>query len=173
MICSTWFNKFHFLTILASVWTFGLIWGVGPLLGWSDYVPESAGYYCSINWLDESARSYITCIFLLGFILPVSLMCLSYGGVLSKVKEVGIYLLSCVSNVEVLANTSGDCHPSLSLKDLRVLIDLGQSLLLWQPCRLYQKYLFFRHIFMPNYEHSGKYEREKDLRNQDTSVRTW
>ena len=97
-----------FLTILVSVWTFGLIWGAGPLMGWSDYVPESDGYYCSINWMDESARSYVTCIFLLGFILPVSLMCLSYGGVLSKVKEVRISPVeSCFGAYLV----RWSCHP--------------------------------------------------------------
>ncbi len=69
-------------------WSFAALWSLAPLVGWSNYVPESTGSYCSVNWLDEDSRSYITCIFLFEFIIPIMIICFSYGKVLAKIKEV-------------------------------------------------------------------------------------
>ena len=71
-------------------WLYSGMWAAAPLLGWSNYVPESVGSYCSINWLEDAngSKSYVTCIFLFVFVIPVLIMAFSYGIVLLKVKQV-------------------------------------------------------------------------------------
>ena len=87
-----WFNEFSFfLVISAFSWCFALIWAGAPLLGWSRYVEEDGGTWCSIDWLNKSGSnmSYIICIFLFCYIMPLLVIALSYCKIWCKLRQVG------------------------------------------------------------------------------------
>ncbi|XP_039599792.1 pinopsin-like [Polypterus senegalus] len=86
---ATGFRK-PLLSVGAS-WLYSLVWTVPPLLGWSSYGPEGPGTSCSVTWTSKSSDSvsYIICLFIFCFAIPVLVMVYCYGRLLFAVKQVG------------------------------------------------------------------------------------
>lgn len=58
-----------------------------PLLGWSRYVPEGLLTSCSWDYTTRSPsnRAYYILLLVTGFLLPVGLICASYGRIMASV----------------------------------------------------------------------------------------
>ena len=69
---------------------FALVWSGAPLVGWSSYIPEGLGTWCSVDWRPYSYSNilYIILLFLISYVLPIILIVGSYMSVWMKVREV-------------------------------------------------------------------------------------
>ena len=67
--------------IIGGLWIFALLWSLFPLFGWSAYVPEGAGVYCSIRWQSSYPRDivFVGCIFLFFFFVPIVAIVTAYS----------------------------------------------------------------------------------------------
>ncbi|XP_077979537.1 visual pigment-like receptor peropsin [Glandiceps talaboti] len=74
------------MALVAWIWSF--IWAVFPLLGWSSYYFEGPGTMCSVKWQsnENHTMSYILCLFLFSFLLPICIMLFCYGSIYTTVK---------------------------------------------------------------------------------------
>ncbi|XP_034732348.1 opsin 7, group member b [Etheostoma cragini] len=91
--CPNYGNKFsycHACLLVAGTWCYSGIFAVGPLSGWGDYGPEPYGTACCINWhspsQDSAAMSYILCLFFFCYIVPCTVIFLSYTFILLTVQ---------------------------------------------------------------------------------------
>lgn len=78
-------EKKHFPTkikvlLLGIAWFYGILSMSPPLLGWSRFVPGSAGISCAPDWRSTSSEtlSYNILLMLVGFGLPVTVIVTSY-----------------------------------------------------------------------------------------------
>ncbi|XP_059806431.1 green-sensitive opsin-like [Hypanus sabinus] len=85
------FGNNHALIGIVITWILGLAAAGPPLVGWSRYIPE--GYQCSCG-PDYYTRnphynneSYVIYLFVLYFMVPITLIFFSYGNLICKVKE--------------------------------------------------------------------------------------
>ncbi|KAG8197016.1 hypothetical protein JTE90_004288 [Oedothorax gibbosus] len=74
-------------TILC-IWVYALAQALPPLLGWNRYIVEHPGIACSLDWQtsDLYHSSFITYIFILGYVLPVLTMAFCYGRVVIMIR---------------------------------------------------------------------------------------
>ena len=86
-------NKFSFChagLLVAMVWCYAGVFAVGPLSGWGEYGPEPYGTACCINWHAPSqstaAMTYIICLFFFCYIVPCTVIFLSYTFILLTVR---------------------------------------------------------------------------------------
>ncbi|XP_078111302.1 opsin 7, group member b [Sander vitreus] len=91
--CPNYGNKFsycHACLLVAGVWCYAGIFAVGPLSGWGEYGAEPYGTACCINWhaprQDSAAMSYIICLFVFCYIVPCTVIFLSYTFILLTVR---------------------------------------------------------------------------------------
>ncbi|KAL2081185.1 hypothetical protein ACEWY4_023038 [Coilia grayii] len=79
------------LLTVGGIWLYSLFWTVPPLVGWSSYGLEGAGTSCSVTWTlrTPESHSYIICLFIFCFGLPVLIMVYCYSRLLHAVKQVG------------------------------------------------------------------------------------
>ncbi|KAI1894578.1 hypothetical protein AGOR_G00117220 [Albula goreensis] len=75
---------------LLFVWTFSFIWTIPPVLGWSSYTTSKIGTTCEPNWYsgDFSDHTYIITFFFTCFILPLTVIIVSYGKLMRKLRKV-------------------------------------------------------------------------------------
>jgi len=68
-------------------WTWAGIWSVAPLVGWGAYIPEGLQAHCSFDYItqDVNTFSYVTTIFLCGFVGPCCIIVYSYINIISAV----------------------------------------------------------------------------------------
>ena len=87
----------------AYTWSFAVIQAVMPLTGFSSYVHEGPGFWCSVEWEDDSVSGdgYIFFIFISSYFLPLGIIVFSYVLVYSKVKEVHVMIYSTVEDVQI------------------------------------------------------------------------
>nr|AXN75743.1 opsin [Exaiptasia diaphana] len=78
-------KKKHFPTkfkvlLIGIAWVYGVLSMIPPLLGWSRFVPGSAGISCAPDWTSTSNEtlSYNILLMLVGFTLPVTVTATSY-----------------------------------------------------------------------------------------------
>ena len=66
--------------LIAGAWAYGMVCMFPPLLGWNRFVPGAARISCGPDWTDNSASgmSYNLVLVVLGFFLPLSVMCMAY-----------------------------------------------------------------------------------------------
>lgn len=66
--------------LIAGAWVYGLVCMFPPLLGWNRFVPGAARISCGPDWTDNSpsGMSYNLVLVVLGFFLPLSVMCMAY-----------------------------------------------------------------------------------------------
>ena len=74
------------ISTLTPVYLNALIWAICPLLGWGHYGIEPFGLVCSIDW-SRPSYSYILCIFLFVFLLPLTLMLVCYSRIFIMVRN--------------------------------------------------------------------------------------
>lgn len=86
-------NKFsyhHAYMLVAGVWCYSSIFAIGPLSGWGEYGAEPYGTACCINWhapsTSSAAMSYIVCLFFFCYIVPCTVIFLSYTFILLTVR---------------------------------------------------------------------------------------
>ncbi|XP_061526211.1 opsin 7, group member b [Phycodurus eques] len=87
-------NKFsycHACLLVAGVWCYAAVFAAGPLSGWGKYGPEPYGTACCIDWHapshNSSAMSYIVCLFFFCYIVPCTVIFLSYAFILLTVRS--------------------------------------------------------------------------------------
>ena len=63
-----------------AMWLYALFWSVMPLCGWSGFELEGIGTSCSVRWNSRAKLdlSYNICLMLACYVLPVSVMIVSY-----------------------------------------------------------------------------------------------
>lgn len=88
--CQAWISikgKLNF--VIAGLWTFALLWSLCPLFGWSAYVPEGAGVYCSIRWQSSVPRdiAFVACLFVFFFFIPIVAMVTAYSSIYHNMKK--------------------------------------------------------------------------------------
>ena len=71
-------------------WSLSLLVAVLPLCGFSSYVSEATGHWCSVEWevASRSGRYYIIFIFVLVYFIPLTLMTFSYACVIVTIRNV-------------------------------------------------------------------------------------
>jgi len=75
---------------VAGVWCYAMVFAVGPLSGWGWYGAEPYGTACCIDWMGPSqssaAMSYIVCLFFFCYMVPCTVIFLSYTFILTTVR---------------------------------------------------------------------------------------
>ncbi|KAM3871868.1 opsin 7, group member b [Diretmus argenteus] len=91
--CPNYGNKFsysHACLLVAGIWCYAAVFAVGPLSGWGEYGSEPYGTACCINWHAPSysvaAMSYIICLFFFCYLVPCTIIFLSYTFILLTVR---------------------------------------------------------------------------------------
>ncbi|XP_056130852.1 opsin 7, group member b [Lampris incognitus] len=91
--CPNYGNKFsyyHACLLVAGVWCYAGVFAVGPLSGWGQYGSEPYGTACCIDWYapnhSKVAMSYIVCLFFFCYIIPCTVIFLSYTFILLTVR---------------------------------------------------------------------------------------
>ena len=74
------FSRKRAICLSVAMWLYALFWSVMPLSGWSGFELEGIGTSCSVRWKshDKMDLSYNICLILACYILPVSVMIVSY-----------------------------------------------------------------------------------------------
>uniref|UniRef100_A0A8C6T8B8 Opsin 7, group member b n=1 Tax=Neogobius melanostomus TaxID=47308 RepID=A0A8C6T8B8_9GOBI len=84
------FTYWHASLLVAGVWCYAGVFAVGPLSGWGQYGAEPYGTACCIDWHapseKSSAMSYIVCLFFFCYIVPCTVIFLSYTFILMTVR---------------------------------------------------------------------------------------
>ncbi|XP_051508522.1 opsin 7, group member c [Myxocyprinus asiaticus] len=84
------FSSSHARVMVVAVWCYAFVFAVGPLLHWGSFGPEPYGTACCINWYtpfhDPLAMSYIISLFIFCYVLPCTIIILSYTFILLTVK---------------------------------------------------------------------------------------
>ncbi|KAF1437219.1 Pinopsin, partial [Spheniscus demersus] len=81
------FQHRHAVSGCASTWSWSLLRTAPPLLGWSSYVPEGLRTSCGPNWYTGgSNNSYILALFVICFMMPLSLILFSYTNLMMTLR---------------------------------------------------------------------------------------
>ncbi|CAL8258938.1 opsin 7, group member b [Gadus morhua] len=131
--CPNYGNKFsywHACLLVAAVWCYAMVFALGPLSGWGQYGAEPYGTACCIDWNAPShsraAMSYIICLFFFCYIVPCTVIALSYAFILMTVRGSRQAVQQHMSPQNKVANTQ-----TLIVK-LSVAVCLG-FLIAWSP----------------------------------------
>ncbi|XP_030626601.1 opsin 7, group member a [Chanos chanos] len=85
------FSSGHSLILIACSWAYALIFACSPLAYWGRYGPEPYGTACCIDWAwsnhNRTARSYTAALFICCYLLPCTIIILSYTHILLTVRE--------------------------------------------------------------------------------------
>ncbi|XP_057373522.1 uncharacterized protein LOC130694455 [Daphnia carinata] len=75
--------------LLTLIWIYAVAVTCPPLLGWGRYDREAAHISCSVNWESNRHynRSYILYMFVMGLVIPLSLIMMSYVKILRVVRK--------------------------------------------------------------------------------------
>ncbi|XP_072153784.1 parapinopsin [Bemisia tabaci] len=75
--------------LIGACWVHSLVVTVPPLVGWGEYVNESANISCSVNWerQDVNNTSYIVFLFVFGLFVPVIVITVSYVGIVRTMRR--------------------------------------------------------------------------------------
>ncbi|KFQ31671.1 Opsin-VA, partial [Mesitornis unicolor] len=75
---------------IAFVWGFSFIWTIPPTMGWSSYTTSKIGTTCEPNWYSGAYidHTYIIALFITCFVVPLSVILVSYGKLMRKLRKV-------------------------------------------------------------------------------------
>ncbi|KAK3547696.1 hypothetical protein QTP86_026942 [Hemibagrus guttatus] len=131
--CPIYGNKFsssHAVLLVLGVWCYSTIFAVGPLSGWGQYSYEPYGTACCIDWFAPHhsllAMSYIICLFFFCYIVPCTIIFLSYAFILVTVRGSQQALQQHVSPQNKIVDTQS------RIIKLSVAVCVG-FLLAWSP----------------------------------------
>uniref|UniRef100_A0A8C1USU4 Opsin 7, group member b n=1 Tax=Cyprinus carpio TaxID=7962 RepID=A0A8C1USU4_CYPCA len=84
------FSSSNARLLVVGVWFYAAVFAVGPLSGWGQYGSEPYGTACCIDWHAPSyntpAMVYIVCLFFFCYIVPCTIIILSYTLILVTVR---------------------------------------------------------------------------------------
>ncbi|XP_062871851.1 opsin 7, group member b [Trichomycterus rosablanca] len=84
------FSSSHAVLLVVGVWCYSAVFAVGPVLGWGQYTYEPYGTACCIDWFapreSALAMSYIVCLFFFCYVVPCTIIFLSYAFILVTVR---------------------------------------------------------------------------------------
>ena len=74
---------------LALIWIYSLSWATGPLSGWGHFILEGTDTSCTFDYLTRNTnnRSYVIAIFTVHFIIPVTVISVSYYLIFKAVRN--------------------------------------------------------------------------------------
>ncbi|KAF4097049.1 opsin 7, group member b isoform X2 [Onychostoma macrolepis] len=131
--CPNYGNKLsssHARLLVVGVWCYAALFAVGPLSGWGQYGSEPYGTACCIDWHAPSyntpAMIYIVCLFLFCYIVPCTIIFLSYTLILVTVRGAQHAVQQHVSPQNKISNVQ-----TLLVK-LSVAVCIG-FLMAWSP----------------------------------------
>ncbi|XP_036438499.1 opsin 7, group member a [Colossoma macropomum] len=85
------FGHEHGRVLIVCAWAYALVFACSPLAHWGQYGPEPYGTACCIDWIssnrDPIDRSYTTVLFICCYLLPCTIIILSYTHILLTVRE--------------------------------------------------------------------------------------
>ncbi|XP_056620959.1 opsin 7, group member a [Triplophysa dalaica] len=85
------FSYEHGRVLIGCAWAYALVFACSPLAYWGRYGPEPYGTACCIDWElsnhDSIARSYITVLFIACYLLPCTIIVVSYTRILLTVRD--------------------------------------------------------------------------------------
>ncbi|KAM9311047.1 short-wave-sensitive opsin 1 [Gastrophryne carolinensis] len=86
------FTSKHALSVVICTWIIGITVSVPPFLGWSRYIPEGLQCSCGPDWYTVGTKYhseyYTWFIFIFCFVIPLTLICFSYGRLLGALRAV-------------------------------------------------------------------------------------
>ncbi|UJR36479.1 hypothetical protein I4U23_029202 [Adineta vaga] len=105
-------TQFTFKCIVCS-WMYGLIWMIGPLFGWNRFVFEGFGTSCTFDYVskDRWNRSFMLVLIIGGFLIPLTIIIVSYTIILMKLSKRGHQILYR-SNLKQIARLQLNYEPS-------------------------------------------------------------
>lgn len=82
-------SKRNMLIVVAFLWVFSFVWALFPLIGWSSYAPEPGYAGCSIAWYSNttSNKSFIICLFIFFFFIPMCVAIFCFGSIYLEVRK--------------------------------------------------------------------------------------
>ena len=82
-------SKRHVGVLLLIVWLNSFSWAVAPVLGWNRYSLEGFGTTCSFDYTTRTTRyqSLVMTMFIVGFIVPLSLIMYCYIYIIAFVRD--------------------------------------------------------------------------------------
>ena len=74
-------NKSRIFLSIAAIWITAIVLSIPPMFGWNRFVPVQTGFSCHPDWTsqDPADRAYIWFLVIGGFIIPLTVICVSYG----------------------------------------------------------------------------------------------
>uniref|UniRef100_A0A1B0CMJ6 G-protein coupled receptors family 1 profile domain-containing protein n=2 Tax=Lutzomyia longipalpis TaxID=7200 RepID=A0A1B0CMJ6_LUTLO len=90
LICSDFsLSRRHAIASVAFIWSYSFMLTSPPLFGWGKYVNEAANISCSVNWESQTqnATSYIIYLFVMGLVVPVTVISYSYTKIIHTMKK--------------------------------------------------------------------------------------
>ncbi|KAM8946954.1 opsin-5-like [Pelodytes ibericus] len=140
----TYGNKFsssHSCILLLCVWAYAFVFATAPLADWGNYGPEPYGTACCIDWKasnrEHKAISYTVSLFVFCYLIPCTLILISYTLILMTVKASRKAVRQHLS-----PQTKGNSVHSLIIK-LSVAVCIG-FLLAWTPYAVVAMWAAFR-----------------------------
>ncbi|XP_064617472.1 rhodopsin-like [Liolophura sinensis] len=75
--------------MLMLVWIWSILWAIPPIFGWGAYIPEGFQTSCSFDYLTRTDyfRSYIFCLYICGFVVPVLIIFFCYVLIVKAVAD--------------------------------------------------------------------------------------
>lgn len=73
--------------MIILIWFWSALWSAPPLFGWGNYIPEGLQTACSFDYFTQTVNniSFVSCLYIAGFVFPVSMIVFSYKGIVSAV----------------------------------------------------------------------------------------
>ncbi|CAF1307342.1 unnamed protein product [Adineta steineri] len=95
------------LRYLVCAWIYGSIWILPPLFGWNRFILEGFGTSCTFDYVSKDLydRLFILILVTGGFLIPLSIIVLSYSSILMKLSQ-----RSCAL---ILQNENGKKDPTI------------------------------------------------------------
>ncbi|XP_053572298.1 short-wave-sensitive opsin 1 [Bombina bombina] len=86
------FTSKHALLVVLCTWIIGIGVSIPPFLGWSRYIAEGLQCSCGPDWYTVGSKYrseyYTWFLFVFCFIIPLTLICFSYGKLLGAIRAV-------------------------------------------------------------------------------------
>nr|QKY89064.1 Rhabdomeric opsin [Chiton tuberculatus] len=75
--------------MLILVWIWSVVWAIPPIFGWGAYIPEGFQTSCPFDYLTRTDyfRSYIFCLYICGFVVPVLIIIVCYVFIVKAVAD--------------------------------------------------------------------------------------
>ncbi|KAM7443612.1 hypothetical protein ABFA07_007689 [Porites harrisoni] len=91
------FSKKTLGFLIAGTWIYGIVSMLPPLFGWNRFAPGAAQISCGPDWTDRTASgmSYSLILVILGFFLPLLVMCSAYYKIYRILRSRELFIGEC------------------------------------------------------------------------------